>query len=50
MLKELFTELVLNMKTGLVDQINESINDMGNDFGLGLPIIGTFSNVNFVLN
>jgi hypothetical protein len=28
MLKELFTELVLNMKTGLVIN-NESINDMG---------------------
>jgi hypothetical protein len=43
MLKELFTELVLNMKTGLV--INKY--QWYNDFGLGLPITGTFSNVNF---
>ena len=33
-------------KTGLVIN-NESINDMGLTFGLGLPITGTFSNVNF---
>ena len=33
-------------KTGLVIN-NESINDMGMTFGLGLPITGTFSNVNF---
>jgi long-subunit fatty acid transport protein len=33
-------------KTGLVID-SESINDMGVTFGLGLPITGTFSNVNF---
>ncbi len=33
-------------KTGLVIN-SESINDMGMTFGLGLPITGTFSNVNF---
>lgn len=33
-------------KTGLVIN-SESINDMGLTFGLGLPITGSFSNVNF---
>ncbi|MES2576512.1 MAG: hypothetical protein V4589_02805 [Bacteroidota bacterium] len=33
-------------KTGLVIN-SESINDMGVTFGLGLPITGSFSNVNF---
>ena len=33
-------------KTGLVIN-SESINDVGMTFGLGLPITGTFSNVNF---
>ena len=33
-------------KTGLVIN-SESINDIGMTFGLGLPITGTFSNVNF---
>jgi hypothetical protein len=41
MLKELFTELVLNMKNRISDQ-QWSINDMGMTFGLGLPITGTF--------
>ncbi|TDE31216.1 hypothetical protein E0I61_00505 [Flavobacterium ranwuense] len=35
-------------KTGLVIN-SESINDMGLTFGLGLPITGSFSNVNFGL-
>jgi hypothetical protein len=33
-------------KTGLVVN-NQSINDMGVTFGLGMPITGSFSNVNF---